>query len=83
MKDEDETNQIQQIVHFSYQEIEEKVNKAFVFAEEEFNIEKLQLVEVEKKKKIRHEYEQMENRVEIFKKIEYSMQLDASRIRVL
>ncbi|KAI4381596.1 hypothetical protein MLD38_007656 [Melastoma candidum] len=83
MKDDDETNRIQQIVQFTSHEIEEKVNIIFVFAENEFNSKKLQIVEVEKKKKIRHEYEQTENRVEICKKIEYSMQLDTSRIKVL
>ncbi|XP_068470975.1 V-type proton ATPase subunit E-like isoform X1 [Phaseolus vulgaris] len=49
---------------------------------QEFNIEKLQLVEAEKKK-IRQEYERKERQVEIRKKIEYSMQLNASRIKVL
>uniref|UniRef100_M8BUQ3 V-type proton ATPase subunit E n=1 Tax=Aegilops tauschii TaxID=37682 RepID=M8BUQ3_AEGTA len=50
--------------------------------EREFNIEKLQLVEAEKKK-IRQEYERKEKQVDVRKKIEYSMQLNASRIKVL
>ncbi|KAI8569717.1 hypothetical protein RHMOL_Rhmol02G0299100 [Rhododendron molle] len=48
----------------------------------EFNIEKLQLVEAEKKK-IRQEYERKEKQVEVCRKIEYLMLLNASRIKVL
>ncbi|KAE8710790.1 V-type proton ATPase subunit E [Hibiscus syriacus] len=82
MNDADVSKQIQQMVRFIRQEAEEKGNEISVSAEEEFNIEKLQLVEAEKKK-IRQEYEKKEKQVEIRKKIEYSMQLNASRIKVL
>ncbi|XP_022738449.1 V-type proton ATPase subunit E-like [Durio zibethinus] len=82
MNDADVSKQIQQMVRFIRQEAEEKSNEISVSAEEEFNIEKLQLVEAEKKK-IRQEYEKKEKQVEIRKKIEYSMQLNASRIKVL
>ncbi|MBA0583902.1 hypothetical protein Gorai_014743, partial [Gossypium raimondii] len=82
MNDGDVSKQIQQMVRFIRQEAEEKANEISVSAEEEFNIEKLQLVEAEKKK-IRQEYEKKEKQVEIRKKIEYSMQLNASRIKVL
>ncbi|XP_027342654.1 V-type proton ATPase subunit E-like isoform X2 [Abrus precatorius] len=82
MNDTDVSKQIQQMVRFIHQEAEEKANEISVSAEEEFNIEKLQLVEAEKKK-IRQEYERKERQVEIRKKIEYSMQLNASRIKVL
>lgn len=82
MNDADVSKQIQQMVRFIRQEAEEKANEIAVSAEEEFNIEKLQLVEAEKKK-IRQEYERKEKQVEIRKKIEYSMQLNASRIKVL
>ncbi|XWS49981.1 hypothetical protein CRYUN_Cryun12cG0049300 [Craigia yunnanensis] len=82
MNDTDVSKQIQQMVRFIRQEAEEKANEISVSAEEEFNIEKLQLVEAEKKK-IRQEYEKKEKQVEIRKKIEYSMQLNASRIKVL
>ncbi|KAK7369756.1 hypothetical protein VNO80_11800 [Phaseolus coccineus] len=82
MNDADVSRQIQQMVRFIRQEAEEKANEIAVSAEEEFNIEKLQLVEAEKKK-IRQEYERKERQVEIRKKIEYSMQLNASRIKVL
>ncbi|KAI4315498.1 hypothetical protein L6164_028298 [Bauhinia variegata] len=82
MNDADVSKQIQQMVRFIRQEAEEKANEIGVSAEEEFNIEKLQLVEAEKKK-IRQDYERKEKQVEIRKKIEYSMQLNASRIKVL
>ncbi|CAN1254230.1 V-type proton ATPase subunit E [Linum perenne] len=54
----------------------------FSMSLQEFNIEKLQLLEVEKKK-IRQEFERKEKQVDVRKKIEYSMQLNASRIKVL
>eukprot|EP01018_Ginkgo_biloba_P016024 Gb_10139 [translate_table: standard] len=82
MNDADVSKQIQQMVRFIRQEAEEKANEISVSAEEEFNIEKLQLVEAEKRK-IRQEYERKEKQVEVRKKIEYSMQLNASRIKVL
>ncbi|XP_009625675.1 V-type proton ATPase subunit E-like [Nicotiana tomentosiformis] len=82
MNDTDVSKQIQQMVRFIRQEAEEKANEISVSAEEEFNIEKLQLVEAEKKK-IRQEFERKEKQVDVRKKIEYSMQLNASRIKVL
>jgi V-type H+-transporting ATPase subunit E len=82
MNDTDVAKQIQQMVRFIRQEADEKASEISVSAEEEFNIEKLQLVEAEKKK-IRQEYERKEKQVEVRKKIEYSMQLNASRIKVL
>ncbi|CBI31168.3 unnamed protein product, partial [Vitis vinifera] len=82
MNDADVSRQIQQMVRFILQEAEEKANEISVSAEEEFNIEKLQLVEAEKKK-IRQEYERKAKQVEIRRKIEYSMQLNASRIKEL
>jgi len=82
MNDADVSKQIQQMVRFIRQEAEEKANEISVSAEEEFNIEKLQIVEAEKKK-IRQEYERKTKQVDVRKKIEYSMQLNASRIKVL
>ncbi|KAE8098987.1 hypothetical protein FH972_017006 [Carpinus fangiana] len=82
MEDGDVSRQIQQMVRFIRQEAEEKANEISVSAEEEFNIEKLQLVEAERKK-LRQEFERKSKQVEIRKKIEYSMQLNASRIKVL
>ncbi|KAG6415190.1 hypothetical protein SASPL_122595 [Salvia splendens] len=63
MNDADVSKQIQQMVCFIRQEAEEKANEISVSAEEEFNIEKLQLVEAEKKK-IRQEYERKDKQVQ-------------------
>ncbi|KAF8675824.1 hypothetical protein HU200_047315 [Digitaria exilis] len=83
MNDADVSKQIQQMVRFIRQEAEEKASEISVSAEEEFNIEKLQLVEAEKKK-IRQEYEKKEKQeLNFWKANEYSMQLNASRIKVL
>ncbi|CAN1778463.1 V-type proton ATPase subunit E [Linum perenne] len=82
MNDADVPQQIQQMCRFIRQEAEEKANEISVSGDEEFNIEKLQLLETEKKK-IRQEFERKEKQVDVRKKIEYSMQLNASRIKVL
>ncbi|VVA14464.1 PREDICTED: V-type [Prunus dulcis] len=82
MNDADVSKQIQQMVRFIRQEAEEKANEISVSAEEEFNIEKLQIFEADKKK-IKQEYDRKAKQVDVRKKIEYSMQLNASRIKVL
>ncbi|OWM81601.1 V-type proton ATPase subunit E2 [Punica granatum] len=82
MNDGDVSKQIQQMIRFIRQEAEEKANEISVSAEEEFNIEKLQIVDSEKKK-IRQEYERKAKQVEVRKKIEYSMQLNACRLKYL
>lgn len=82
MNESEVERQIEQMVKFIRQEAEEKSNEIKVSAEEEFNLEKLQLVEQEKAK-IRKEYERREGQVEVKKKIEYSKQLNEMRIKVL
>ncbi|XP_071717095.1 V-type proton ATPase subunit E1-like [Rutidosis leptorrhynchoides] len=82
MNDADVSKQIQQMVAFIRQEAEEKANEISVSAEEEFNIQKMQIVDTDKKK-IKQEFERKTKQVEVKKKIEYSMQLNASRIKVL
>jgi hypothetical protein len=47
---------------------------------QEFNIEKLHLLEAEKAK-IRKDFERREGQIEVKKKIEFSKQLNASRIK--
>ncbi|KAF5826335.1 ATP synthase subunit-domain-containing protein [Dunaliella salina] len=74
--------QIENMCRFIKQEAEEKANEIQVSAEEEFNLEKLQLLEQEKSK-IRREYERREAQAEVKKKIEYSKQLNEQRIKVL
>ncbi|KAM0994601.1 hypothetical protein EV2_010419 [Malus domestica] len=68
MNDADVSKQIQQMVRFIRQEAEEKANEISVSAEEEFNIEKLQLVEAEKKK-IRQEYDRKAKQMDVKKKM--------------
>ncbi|KAF8041724.1 hypothetical protein BT93_A0356 [Corymbia citriodora subsp. variegata] len=82
MNDGDVSKQIQQMIRFIRQEAEEKANEISVSAEEEFNIEKQLVVEAEKRK-LRQEYQRKAKQVDVKKKIEYSMQLNASRIRFL
>lgn len=82
MNDEDVKRQIQQMVMFIRQEAEEKASEIRVSAEEDFNIEKLQMVEAEKQR-IRKEYERKESQVEVQRMIELSMQRNTARLRVL
>ena len=73
MNEHEVDRQINQMVQFIKQEAEEKASEIRVAAEEEFNIEKLQMVETEKQK-IRKEYERKEA---------YSTELNAMRLKVL
>jgi V-type H+-transporting ATPase subunit E len=82
LNDAEAHDQIDQMVRFIKQEAQEKANEIGVSAEEEFNIEKLQLLEAEKGR-VRKEYERREGQIDVKKKIEYSKQLNASRIKVL
>mmetsp|Transcript_4302 Transcript_4302/g.6619 ORF Transcript_4302/g.6619 Transcript_4302/m.6619 type:complete len:235 (-) Transcript_4302:1109-1813(-) len=82
MNESDVKKQIHQMVNFIKQEAQEKANEIMVKAEEEFNIEKLRMVEAEKQK-IRKDYERKEKQVEVQKKIAYSMEVNASRLRCL
>ena len=58
-----------------------KLTWHLVCVHQEFNIEKLHLLEAEKAK-IRKDFERRESQIEVKKKIEYSKQLNASRIKV-
>ncbi|KAJ1263412.1 hypothetical protein BS78_09G182600 [Paspalum vaginatum] len=82
MNDADVGKQVQQMVRFILQEANEKASEITVAAEEEFNIEKLQLVESEKRR-VRQEYERKEKQVDVRRKIEYSTELNAARIKLL
>lgn len=82
MDDQEVQKQINQMVEFIKQEAEEKANEIRVAAEEEFNIEKLQMVELEKQK-IKREYERKESLVSVKKKIERSTTGNVARIKVL
>mmetsp|Transcript_24503 Transcript_24503/g.29693 ORF Transcript_24503/g.29693 Transcript_24503/m.29693 type:complete len:226 (-) Transcript_24503:163-840(-) len=82
MNDADYERQIYQMVQFIKQEAEEKASEIGVAADEEFNIQKQQMLEAEKLK-IRKEYEKKDGQVEVKKKIEYSTQLNSARLQVL
>lgn len=68
MEDHAVEDQINRMVQFIKQEAEEKAKEITSAADEEYNIEKMQLVEAEKQK-IRKEYERKEGQVEILKKM--------------
>ncbi|KZV17379.1 V-type proton ATPase subunit E [Dorcoceras hygrometricum] len=55
-------------IRFMRQEAEEKANEISDSAEEEFSIDKLQLVEAEKKK-IGQEYERKEKQIQVRRKM--------------
>ncbi|KAJ4978425.1 hypothetical protein NE237_009205 [Protea cynaroides] len=73
--------QIQKMNKFILQEAEEKANEIYISAEEEYNIEKLRLVE-EGKRKIREEYEHKLKQLEVRFRMEYSKQVNAFRIKL-
>ncbi|KAH0911178.1 hypothetical protein HID58_034499 [Brassica napus] len=92
MNDADVSKQIQQMVRFIRQEADEKANEISISAEEEFNIERLQLLETAKRK-LRQDYDRKLKQVDIRKRMlqtnsislfsDYSTQLNASRIKYL
>ena len=82
MNDTEVERQIHQMVSFIKQEAEEKASEIRVEAEEEFNIEKLQMVE-EERRRVKKEYERKESQAEVRKKIEFSTELNAMRLKIL
>eukprot|EP00854_Cymbomonas_tetramitiformis_P022365 gene22365-26982_t len=82
MDDADYERQINQMVQFIKQEAGEKANEISVAAEEEFNLKKLNMVDLEKKK-MRQEFERKDSQIEVQKKIEYSSKLNEARLKVL
>eukprot|EP01024_Parvocaulis_polyphysoides_P059243 TRINITY_DN63_c1_g1_i2.p2 TRINITY_DN63_c1_g1~~TRINITY_DN63_c1_g1_i2.p2 ORF type:complete len:228 (-),score=43.74 TRINITY_DN63_c1_g1_i2:210-893(-) len=82
MNDLEVQKQIEQMVRFIKQEAEEKANEINVSAEEEFNLEKLQMLEKEKQK-IKQEYERREAQIEVQRKIQFSKKLNGQRLEVL
>lgn len=75
-------NQISQMVAFIHQEAAEKAAEIRLKANEEFNIEKLRMVEAEKAK-VRAEYERKEKQVEVAKRIEQSNTVRLGRLEAL
>merc|ERR1712113_1162927 len=75
-------HQILQMVQFIHQEAQEKAQEIRLKANEEFNIEKLRMVEAEKAK-IRADYERKEKQVEVQKRIEQSNTVRLGRLEEL
>lgn len=82
MNDTEVSKTINQMVMFIRQEADEKAAEIAVSADEEFNITKLQLLEAEKAR-VKKEFERREGSIDVKKKVEYSKQLNESRIKVL
>jgi len=82
MSQEQVSKQIDNMVNFIIREGKEKSDEIRVKADEEFNIEKLRLIESEKAK-LRTEYERKEKQAEIKKRIQQSNQVAASRLKLL
>ena len=70
------------MVQFIHQEAKEKANEIKLKTDEEFNIEKLRMVEAAKQK-IRAEYEAKEKQVEVQKRIAQSNEVRFSRLKAL
>mmetsp|Transcript_24990 Transcript_24990/g.81895 ORF Transcript_24990/g.81895 Transcript_24990/m.81895 type:complete len:216 (+) Transcript_24990:49-696(+) len=82
MDDASVQRQIAQMSSFIRQEAREKAHEIRVAADEEFTIEKLQLVEAAKQS-IRKEFERKEGQFDVRKKIEEASELSSMRMRVL
>lgn len=82
MQDSEVKQQIAQMVQFINQEAQEKSQEIKLKADEEFNIEKLRMVEGEKQK-IRAEYEKKEKNVEVQKRIAQSNEVRLGRLKSL
>ena len=76
MNDQEVFAQINQMVQFIHQEAKEKAAEIKLKTDEEFNIEKLRMVEAEKQK-IRADYERKEKQVEVQKRM-YARRLAAA-----
>lgn len=82
MNEAEVKQQIDQMVAFIHQEAREKANEIKLKADEEFNIEKLRMVEGEKQK-VRQDYERKEKQVEVQKRIAQSNEVRFSRLKCL
>lgn len=82
MNDSEIAQQIKQMVAFIHQEATEKAKEIKLKANEEFNIEKLRMVEAEKQK-IRNEYERKEKQIEVQKRIAQSNVVRLGRLEAL
>jgi len=82
MDDEEVQKQLDHMIKFIYREAEEKSSEIQSKAMEEFSIEKSRLVQEERLRMMK-EYEKKEKQIEVQKKIQYSNELNLSRLQVL
>jgi len=82
LSDQQMQSQIDHMVNFIMKEGQEKAEEIDTKAGEDFNIEKVRLVQSEKKKMMLL-HERRAKQAEVQKKIEYSNQLNQARLRVL
>jgi len=82
MQEEEVQKQLDHMIQFIYKEAEEKAQEIKAKADEEFSIEKQRIVQ-EDRLKIMKDYEKKEKQIEVQKKIQYSNDLNQSRLVVL
>jgi len=82
MDEEEVQKQLDHMIKFIYREAEEKASEIQAKAMEEFSIEKQGIVQ-EERIRIMKEYEKKEKQIEVQKKIQYSNELNGSRLQVL
>jgi V-type H+-transporting ATPase subunit E len=82
MEEEDVKSQLEHMVKFIYREAEEKAQEITAKAQEEFSMEKQNIV-TEEKMKIAKEFERKEKQIETSKRIAYSNQLNQMRLKIL
>jgi len=82
MDDEEVQKQLDHMIKFIYREAEEKASEIQAKAMEEFSIEKQRIVQ-EERLRIMKDFEKKEKQIEVQKKIQYSNELNQSRLSVL
>lgn len=82
MEDKDAQRQIQQMVNFILNEAKDKAEEIDAKAMEDFNIEKLKLIQ-QMKEKVRKEYALKAKKIETQRAIERSTSINKSRLRTI
>jgi len=82
MDEQEVQKQLEHMVKFIYREAEEKATEIHDKAMEEFSIEKQRIVQ-EERIRVMKDFEKKEKQIEVQKKIQYSNDLNNSRLQVL
>jgi len=82
MDEKEVQSQLDHMIKFIYREAEEKATEIHDKAMEEFSIEKQRIVQ-EERIRIMKDFEKKEKQIEVQKKIQYSNELNTSRLQVL